>query len=235
MATNPVVPIVATGDLITAAHINNIRANLDRLDTEGLDLAGGTMSGSLVVGADPVGGAAGTRIVAVSTARGELISTQRTASVPNLVSDRAGPAAIVGDRFHVYQFNELSIGSVSVGSATSVVYNTTSDPRTKTPPPATRGIDDAAQRAQQLGRAAWRGEHIDPATGEPDGAGVWDFVSSHDVEDVAPYAVLGERDAVDGAGQPIWQEVSYGSLVPLLFAALADALDRIDVLEGAAG
>jgi hypothetical protein len=61
----------------------------------------------------------------------------------------------------------------------------------------------------------------------------WDFLSSHDVEDVAAYAVYGERDAVDETGAPIWQQVSYPDLVPLLFAALANALDRIDALEGA--
>jgi hypothetical protein len=88
---------------------------------------------------------------------------------------------------------------------------------------------------QQLGRNAWQGHHVDPVTGQPEPGHVWDFLSSHDVEDVAPYAVYGDRDAVDDAGQPVWQQVDFPALIPLLTAALAQALDRIAALELAGG
>jgi hypothetical protein len=165
---------------------------------------------------------------------GRTLSSVRTAGYGNMVLNRSSVANAAGQGFVQFTLNDVTptqIGSINVASGTSVVYNTTSDPRTKTPPPETRGIGDAAARAQQLGRLAWQGEHVDPATGEPAGDGPWDFVSSHDIEDVAPYAVYGDRDAVDEQGAPVWQQVSYGDLVPLLFAALAQALDRIDALE----
>ena len=82
-------------------------------------------------------------------------------------------------------------------------------------------------------RQAWRGQYLDADTGEPAGD-TFDFLSSHDVEDVADYAVTGDRDAVDDDGQPVYQQVNHSALVPLLFAALADALARIDALEAAA-
>ena len=119
-------------------------------------------------------------------------------------------------------------------------YNYTSDPRLKTPKPAARGgdsdgIGDAAERVQQLGAQAWVGQWVDTHSGEAVG-GDWDFLSSHDIEDVAPYAVTGERDAVAGPpqnegepeeGSPVYQQVNYPALVPLLTAALSQALDRI--------
>lgn len=48
MALSPNVPVVAPGELITSAHINNMRSNLDRLDTTKLALAGGTVTGALI-------------------------------------------------------------------------------------------------------------------------------------------------------------------------------------------
>lgn len=45
MALSPNVVVVAPGDLITAAHLNNVRANLDRLDTTKLSLTGGAVTG----------------------------------------------------------------------------------------------------------------------------------------------------------------------------------------------
>ena len=45
--------------------------------------------------------------------------------------------------------------------------------------------------------------------------------------------MTGERDAVDDAGRPVFQQVDFGVLVPLLFAALAETLDRVAALEAA--
>jgi hypothetical protein len=169
------------------------------------------------------------------TAGGRNWSSVDTDGLQNFVLTRIGsPAAGTGQQYGLYQRGTTTIGSITIASATSVAFNTTSDPRAKTPAPQTRGIDSASSRVQAIGRNAWQGRHVDPDTGEPDGDVTWDFVSSHDVEDHAPYAVYGARDAVDDAGAPVFQQVSYGDLVPLLFAALADALDRIDALEAAA-
>ena len=54
---------------------------------------------------------------------------------------------------------------------------------------------------------------------------------AHELAEVAPYAVTGEKDAVteDGSIKP--QQVDMSKLVPLLTAALQDALKRIEVLE----
>lgn len=230
MALSPNVVVVAPGELITAAHLNNIRSNLDRLDLSKVTDTGDTMSGTLIVGGNPFTPAAG----AALTELGAINSARNVVNAPNLTLNRHGAGNAVGQVLAAFTLNLAmsSLGTISIASGTSVAYNTTSDPRTKTPPPATRGIGDAAARAAQLGRLAWQGQHVDPETGDAETGPLWDFLSSHDIEDVAPYAVTGERDAVDAdTGMPIWQQVSFPDLVPLLFAALADALERIEALE----
>jgi hypothetical protein len=237
MALSPNVVVVAPGDLITAAHLNNVRANLDRLDTTKLSTAGGTLTGGIVVGGGvTVGAAPSATVPGVSiTVGGRVWTAVDTDALQNFVFTRIGsPAGGTGQQFGSFNRGASACGSITVASATSIAFNTTSDPRAKTAAPQTRGIDSASSRVQAIGRNAWQGRHVDPDTGEPDGDTTWDFVSSHDVQDHAPYAVYGDRDAVDDTGAPVFQQVSYGDLVPLLFAALSDALDRIDALEAAA-
>lgn len=57
---------------------------------------------------------------------------------------------------------------------------------------------------------------------------------AHEVRDLMHDLVIGEKDAVDEDGQPIYQQVQETRLIPVLVAALKDALLRIDALEAAA-
>jgi len=54
---------------------------------------------------------------------------------------------------------------------------------------------------------------------------------AHELQEVAPWAVFGEKDAEDIDGMPVYQTVDYSSLVPVLWAALQQANDRISELE----
>jgi hypothetical protein len=54
---------------------------------------------------------------------------------------------------------------------------------------------------------------------------------AHELAEVAPHAVSGEKDAVDENGNIDPQGVDWSKLVPILAAALGDALARIEVLE----
>lgn len=55
---------------------------------------------------------------------------------------------------------------------------------------------------------------------------------AHEVQEIVPDAVSGEKDAVDEEGNPLHQSIDYSKLVPLLAAALQEALVRIALLEG---
>lgn len=63
-----------------------------------------------------------------------------------------------------------------------------------------------------------------------DGALVDGFLA-HEVQVVVPEAVTGEKDAVNDEGQPVYQAVDQSKLVPLLTAALQEALTKISQLE----
>ena len=57
---------------------------------------------------------------------------------------------------------------------------------------------------------------------------------AHEVQDLMNDLVIGEKDAVDEDGEPIYQHIQETRLIPILVAALKDALIRIDALEAAA-
>lgn len=54
---------------------------------------------------------------------------------------------------------------------------------------------------------------------------------AHEAADIMEDLVLGEKDAVDDDGQPVYQAIQETRLIPILAAALKDALVTIDTLE----
>jgi len=54
---------------------------------------------------------------------------------------------------------------------------------------------------------------------------------AHELQEATPWAVHGTKDAIDNDGMPIYQTVDYTSLIPLLWAALQEATDRIEEIE----
>jgi hypothetical protein len=116
-----------------------------------------------------------------------------------------------------WRWANSSVGSISTnGSSTS--YNTTSDYRLKEDWVA---VADASTRVNALKPVnfAWisSGERVDG------------FLA-HELADVVPEAVVGEKDAVDAEGKPVYQGIDQSKLVPLLTAALQEALAKIELL-----
>jgi hypothetical protein len=48
---------------------------------------------------------------------------------------------------------------------------------------------------------------------------------------VVPEAVIGEKDAVDEAGNPVFQNIDQSKLVPVLWAAVQELAARVQALE----
>ena len=111
-----------------------------------------------------------------------------------------------------------SIGNISL-SGSSTAYNTSSDYRLKTD-------------AQPMTGASARVQALNPVNFEwiADGSRVDGFLA-HEAQEVVPEAVTGTKDAVDVDGSPEYQGIDQGKLVPLLTAALQEALTKIDELE----
>jgi hypothetical protein len=163
--------------------------------------------------------------------RAEFFQNAGAVSTYTIGLTRSGsPVADVGGQFIRFGRNTTNtgLGSITVASASSVSYNETCDPRGKR---FVSAITDALHRVRQLGKRAYRGRWL---ADEDAGGGLeWDFLSSTDVEDVAPYAITGERDAVDGDGNPVFQQGDLTKLVPLLCAAIDELGGRLDRLEAA--
>ena len=103
---------------------------------------------------------------------------------------------------------------------TSTAYNTTSDYRLKeNVVPLTGALD----RLNQL--AVHRFNFIADPGNTVDG-----FIA-HEAQAVVPECVTGEKDAVDEDGNPVYQGIDQSKLVPLLTAALQEAIGRIETLE----
>ena len=54
---------------------------------------------------------------------------------------------------------------------------------------------------------------------------------AHEVSDIVPEAVTGEKDAVDENNDPVHQVIDQSKIVPLLTAALKEAISKIEDLE----
>jgi hypothetical protein len=61
--------------------------------------------------------------------------------------------------------------------------------------------------------------------------GVAEGFLAHELQEVVPNAVHGAKDAVDENNQPVYQGVDTTALIPLLTAALQEAITRIESLE----
>lgn len=110
------------------------------------------------------------------------------------------------------------VGSIVCGN-TSTSYGTTSDYRLK-------------EDLQPIAYASSRLAALKPVNfaWKVDGTRTDGFIA-HEVQAVVPQAVVGEKDAVDDDGNPVYQGIDHSKLVPLLTAALQEALGRIAALE----
>ena len=111
------------------------------------------------------------------------------------------------------------VGSIYAGSS-STSFNTSSDYRLKE---NVVDLDNATDRLKQI--PVHRFNFIaDPDT-------TVDGFIAHEVQDVVPEAITGTKDAVDDEGNPEYQGIDQSKLVPLLTAALQEAVTKIEDLE----
>ena len=111
------------------------------------------------------------------------------------------------------------IGSI-MGNGSSVTYATSSDYRLKE---NLVDITDGITRVKQLEPKKFN--FIADADTTVDG-----FLA-HEAQTVVPESVTGTKDEVDDEGNPVMQGIDQAKLVPLLTAALQEAIAKIEVLE----
>jgi hypothetical protein len=113
-----------------------------------------------------------------------------------------------------------AVGSISV-TAGATAFVTSSDYRLKT---NLEPISNAIERIKQL--PVYRFNWIaDQSGNKVDG-----FIA-HEAQPIVPEAIVGARDEIDAEGNPIYQGIDQSKIVPLLTAALKEAITKIEVLE----
>jgi hypothetical protein len=110
------------------------------------------------------------------------------------------------------------VGNINtLNSSTS--YNTSSDYRLKEDVQPMVGASDRLMALKPV-NFAWK----------VDGSRVDGFLA-HEAQEVVPECVTGEKDEVDDEGNPVYQGIDQSKIVPLLVAALQEALAEIATLK----
>ena len=113
--------------------------------------------------------------------------------------------------------NAVQIGSISTNNSTTS-YNTTSDYRLKEDLKEIKGLEKIS--AIKVYDYKWKSceERMDG-------------VLAHELQEVIPYAVTGEKDAVNENGNIMPQGVDYSKIVPVLVKAIQELKAEIDELK----
>ena len=146
------------------------------------------------------------------TTNGPSLYVSNQATVPIFVNRNT-----TGTVFAV-RYQSVAKGGIDV-TTTSVVYNTSSDYRLKE---NIVEIDNAIDRVKQL--KPKRFNFIQ----EP--SVVVDGFMAHEAQEIVPESVTGAKDEIDDNGEPVYQGIDHSKLVPLLTAALQEAIGKIETL-----
>ena len=177
--------------------------------------------------------ASGNLLVGPTSGSDKIVVEQSTAASASLFINSSGTATAqcvsawhkntTGDNVFLQFFTEASAtarGSISYNrTAGLVAYNTTSDYRAKDilGPVANSGATIDALKV-------YEGKMKGATQSRP-------MLVAHEAQEHAPYAVTGEKDAVNEDGTPKYQQMDVSSLVPLLLAEIQSLRARVAQLE----
>ena len=174
--------------------------------------------------ADGTGGTFGTVLEDGGTNGSSLYIARKNSWAMYLATD----TALNAQSDKVVQFADLNgqtsdqanvVGNITITSS-SVALNSVSDYRLKE---NAVDITDGIDRLNQLKPYRFNFTR-DPST-------TVDGFFAHEVSPVVPESINGDKDAVDEEGRPDYQGIDQSKLVPLLTAALQEAVAKIEALE----
>jgi hypothetical protein len=120
---------------------------------------------------------------------------------------------------HFTKENGVVVGSIVLDTANSTNYNTTSDYRLKKD---FYPISSGLSKVNLLKPTNFKWIDTDART---------DGFIAHEVQDVFPNAVTGEKDAIDENGNPIYQQIDQSKLIPIMVAAIQELSQKVAQLE----
>ena len=125
-----------------------------------------------------------------------------------------------GYSYHIFTYNSSTIGQISQNGTTGVTYSTTSDYRLKE---NIAPITGALAKVALLKPVTYTWKSAPNEIGEG-------FIA-HELAEVCPHAVTGEKDAVDEEGNPKYQGIDTSFLVATLTAAIQELKAEIDAYK----
>ena len=128
-------------------------------------------------------------------------------------------ASIYASQACVFVYGSTTVGSIGTNS-TSTSYNTSSDYRLKE---NVVPMESSINRLKELNPC--RFNFINNPDKTVDG-----FIA-HEVQEIVPEAITGEKDELDYDGSPKYQGIDQSKIVPLLTSALQEAISKIEELE----
>jgi hypothetical protein len=217
LAGTEVLPIVQSGTTKKVAVSDLTAGRAIAATTATLTNVVATNTG-VIGAAAAVSGFSGCKFTAVSAA-GSYIQTTGPAGEGNYFHH----TATTGDNVFVYFGTEASFatrGSISYNRGAGLVaYNVTSDYRAKD---IIGPIENSGVTIDAL--KIYEGKMKGATQSRP-------MFIAHEAQEVAPYSVTGEKDAVNEDGTPNYQQIDVSSLVPLLIAEIQTLRTRVAALE----
>jgi hypothetical protein len=129
-----------------------------------------------------------------------------------------GTNGATSGNFITFYNNNTGVGSIVLNGASNIQYNTTSDYRLKEDLQDFNGLDLVAKI--KMYDFAWK----------LDGWRNYG-VMAHELDEVLPQAVTGEKDAVNDKGDIEAQGVDYSKIVPVLTKAIQEQQAQIELLK----
>jgi hypothetical protein len=160
----------------------------------------------------------GNLLVGMTSTAGTGVAVFPDLDTGGSINVRKGAAAS-GARFVIFDRSGVQIGAIVQNGTTGVSYQTSSDYRLK-------------ENVQPMVGALAKVAALKPVTykWKSDGSDGEGFIA-HELQEVCPSAVSGEKDAVNADGNPVYQGIDTSFLVATLTAGLQEAVAMIEELK----
>ena len=129
-------------------------------------------------------------------------------------------ASLLGNYILFSNSSNTTSGYISQATSTTVLYVTSSDYRLKE---NVKPIQNAIDRVLKINAVTYNWKDTNNEIGEG-------FIA-HELQDIVPLAVSGQKDAINEDGSIKVQGIDYGKLTPLLVAAIQELKAEIDLLK----
>jgi hypothetical protein len=122
-----------------------------------------------------------------------------------------------------FYVNSTASGTINVASGGTPAFAAPSDYRAKE---NIVPVADAIERMKKAKAYTFNKiESVDPTKHLQRG-----FIA-HELAEVEPFAVFGEKDAVDENGDPVYQTVTEAAIIPIMAQAMSDLIHKVEQLE----